>query len=180
MDAPRRINVVGTSGSGKSTFARRLAHQLDLPYVEMDALWWRPGWLESDPDSFRARIQRAVAQPAWVLDGHYGTTTLAIKWREAEQVIWLDYTLARTFRQVLFRSIRRVWSGEELWPGTGNRESFRLTFLSRKSILLWTLRTHRPNRRKYLALIADPRFAHIRFVHLRSPAAAEAFLLGLH
>jgi shikimate kinase len=34
----RRIAVVGVSGNGKTTFARRLAASLDVPYTELDAL----------------------------------------------------------------------------------------------------------------------------------------------
>ena len=37
-----KINVVGTSGVGKSTLARRLAQELSLPYIEMDVLYWLP------------------------------------------------------------------------------------------------------------------------------------------
>ncbi|MBT4141869.1 MAG: adenylate kinase, partial [Chloroflexi bacterium] len=29
-----RINVIGTSGSGKSTFSKQLAQKLDCPYIE--------------------------------------------------------------------------------------------------------------------------------------------------
>jgi len=179
MDAPRRINVIGTSGSGKSTFARRLAHQLDLPYVEMDALFWRPGWLESDDPSLFARLQRALSQPGWVLDGNYNRTT-AMKWQRVEMIVWVDYSFARTLRQIVGRALRRTLSGEELWPGTGNRESLRRAFFSRDSVILWMLKSYRRNRRRYADLFADPRMAHVQRVHLRSPGAAEAFLLGLH
>ena len=34
----RRVNVKGTSGSGKSTFGAELARRLDVPYIELDAL----------------------------------------------------------------------------------------------------------------------------------------------
>ncbi len=44
-----KINVVGTSGVGKSTLARRLAQILSLPYIEMDRLYWRPDW-QGTPD----------------------------------------------------------------------------------------------------------------------------------
>lgn len=40
----KRINVVGTSGSGKSTFGRQLSQQICAPYIEMDALFWQPNW----------------------------------------------------------------------------------------------------------------------------------------
>jgi len=39
-----RINVVGTSGVGKSTLARHLAGRLAVPYIEMDRLYWRENW----------------------------------------------------------------------------------------------------------------------------------------
>ena len=38
-----KINVVGTSGVGKSTLAKRLAALLSVPYIEMDTLYWRSG-----------------------------------------------------------------------------------------------------------------------------------------
>jgi adenylate kinase family enzyme len=37
----RRIVVIGATGSGKSTFAQRLARSLGVTFVELDALFWR-------------------------------------------------------------------------------------------------------------------------------------------
>ncbi|HGM6936289.1 TPA: adenylate kinase, partial [Serratia marcescens] len=66
----------------------------------------------------------------------------------------------------------------ELWPGTGNRESFRRSFFSRESIVLWTIRTYSKNRRKYLAEMARTD-AGRRFKRLRSPRQAADFLRTL-
>jgi adenylate kinase family enzyme len=38
----KRVNVKGTSGSGKTTFAQELARRLDVPFVELDALHHGP------------------------------------------------------------------------------------------------------------------------------------------
>jgi len=46
QDVMRRINVVGTSASGKSTFARMLAQKLQLDYIELDDLFWLDDWQE--------------------------------------------------------------------------------------------------------------------------------------
>ena len=65
-----RILVMGSSGSGKSTFARRLCDVTGLPFVSLDALFWKPGWQESERAEFDARVIEATRQPRWVMDGN--------------------------------------------------------------------------------------------------------------
>lgn len=172
----RRINVVGTSGSGKSTFSRDLARALELPCHEMDAHFWLPGWHGRADGDFLARIAALTSGDVWVLDGNY-TRTTPVKWARVECVVWLDYSLPVTLFRAVRRAIGRAISKKEVWPGTGIRESFRQSFLSRKSILLWTLRTHGTNRRKYAALLqADQPF---RWIRIRRPRDAKALLVAL-
>ncbi|WP_337263886.1 MULTISPECIES: shikimate kinase [unclassified Serratia (in: enterobacteria)] len=175
-----KVNVVGTSGSGKSTVARQLAQKLAVPYIEMDKLYWRSGWQGTPGDEFLARVNLALAEAAagWVLDGNY-TRTKAIKWREVDWVVWVDYGFFRTLWQAIRRATLRSWRQSELWPGTGNCESFRRSFFSRESIIWWTLKTYRQNRSKYLAEMQDADNGHIRFIHLRSPAETASFLSSL-
>jgi len=170
-----RINVVGTSGSGKTTFARRLAQRLGLPYIEMDALYWSAGWQEPVYADFMAKVEAATAQPKWVLDGNYSRTQ-PIKWKHVQQVIWLDSSFMRTIYRVAARTIRRGFSGEELWPGTGNRESLVQAFFSRKSIIWAAMKQHARNRERYPRVTASPDYSHIAFVRLRSDAEAQRFL----
>jgi hypothetical protein len=94
-------------------------------------------------------------------------------------VIWVDYSFARTLSQAVHRALRRAWSGAEIWPGTGNREPFFLTFFTKDSVLLWTIRTHNTVRMRYEERMADPKFRHIRFIRLQSPAETSAFLDSL-
>jgi adenylate kinase family enzyme len=51
-----KINVVGTSGVGKSTLARRIARQLALPCIEMDRLYWLPQWQGTPDEAFFRQI----------------------------------------------------------------------------------------------------------------------------
>src|SRR3954470_8485515 len=90
----QRINVVGTSGSGKTTFARELAELLDLPCYEMDQLFWKSDWQESSNDEFFQKVQEVTSRQKWILDGNY-TRTTAIKWKQVQLVIWLDPSFAR-------------------------------------------------------------------------------------
>ncbi|MBA0203577.1 shikimate kinase [Pectobacterium aroidearum] len=170
-----RVNIIGTSGSGKSTLARRLSEKLAIPYIEMDALFWLKDWQERTDTDFFQRLESALEPESWVLDGNYNRTR-DIKWRNVDVVVWVDYGFTRTLFQAIRRACARAWHKEELWIGTGNKESFLRSFFSRKSIILWTIKTYSRNRKRYLADLADPRYQHIHFITLRSPRECETFL----
>ena len=39
-----RLAVIGTSCSGKSTLAKKVANKLGIRYIEQDKLFWLPHW----------------------------------------------------------------------------------------------------------------------------------------
>lgn len=169
-----RINVIGTSGSGKTTFGRQLANVLDLPFLEMDALFWGPDWSFPEDSELFTRLAAALEGEDWVLDGNY-TRTREIKWSRVEAVVWLDYSFPRTLYQAVSRALSRALSREELWPGTGNRETFGKLF-SRDSVVLWTIRSYGRNRRRVPRWMASEEYRQITFHRLRTPREAEVFL----
>jgi adenylate kinase family enzyme len=171
--APRRIAVVGTSGSGKTTLAHRLAQQLGIPHVELDALHWDPNWTPAPPDLFRQRAAEALSGQAWTTDGNYSSVR-DIVWKRADTVVWLDYSLPVIMGRVTWRTLRRSIRREELW--NENRERLREALLSRDSIVWWALRTYRRRKREYPDLFGMPEYAHLNVVHLRSPRAAREWL----
>ena len=173
-----KINVIGTSGSGKSTFAKKLSEALKCSYIEMDKIFWGPNWKWPSDEEFFGKLRKALSEPRWVLDGNY-TRTIPIKWESVELVIWLDYSFSRTLFQAIRRAALRAWSKEELWEGTGNRESFRKSFFSKESIIWWTITTHGKVRKKYESYMVDSKYSHIKFVRLRNHKEAEEFLKKL-
>ncbi|MNE71361.1 hypothetical protein D3C80_1672280 [compost metagenome] len=113
-----------------------------------------------------------------MLDGNYNRTR-TIKWREIDLIVWVDYGFARTLWQAVSRAAKRAMTQQELWPDTGNRESFRRAFFSRESVLLWTIKTWRSNRVRYIADMNNPKYAHIRFVRITSRQDAENLITEL-
>ena len=172
-----RINVIGTSGSGKSTFGAQLAAALDLPFTELDGVFWGPNWRQPPDDEFIPQVEEVASGDRWVIDGNY-TRTIPVKWRRVQLVVWLDLSFPRTIARVTRRCWRRARSDEEIWAGTGNRETLRQSFLSRKSVILWSLRCYGRNRRRYAELCANPpaELADVWFVRLRSPREVARFL----
>ena len=171
----QRINVVGASGSGKSTFSRKLSAILSIPHVEMDTIFWQPNWQESDDNTFFSKLSAEISPLSnWVLDGNY-TRSIPIKWEKVDLVIWLDYSFIRTVFQAIRRAISRAWSQKELWAGTGNKETFRKLF-SKDSIVLYTIKSHKRIRKKYELILLDESYSHIEFIRLRSRKESEEFL----
>jgi len=173
----RRVSVVGSTGTGKTTYARRLAQILGVPHTELDAIVWQPNWMVLPPEEFRARVAERIAAPGWVVDGNYGGAEVRpMVWALADTIIWLDFSLPVIYRRLLRRTVSRIRDGQELWPGTGNRETIRNAFFSRGSMFWWALKTYGRRKRSYTALFARPEYAHIMKLRFRSPGEAERWL----
>ena len=54
-----KINVIGTSGSGKSTF-RKLSRKINHSYIEMDELHWKSDWVESNTEDFFEKLKKII------------------------------------------------------------------------------------------------------------------------
>jgi adenylate kinase family enzyme len=175
-----RVVILGTSGSGKTTFARQLAARLGVPQIELDAINWQPGWhdlSQREPQEFARRVKAAVAAPAWVSDGNYGIVRPLLLAR-ATHVVGLDYSRVVVMRRVIWRSLTRALGGQELWPGTGNKEDFR-RWLDKTHPIRWAWDTHARRRASFAALMQDPALAHISRHRLMHPGDAPALLRAL-
>jgi adenylate kinase family enzyme len=168
----KRVNVKGTSGSGKTTFAQELARRLELAFVELDALHHGPDWYQPSAEEFSARVREAIeARPdGWVIDGNYESKLGDVVLGQADTIIWLDLPFALKFRRLWRRTLERILGDVELW--SGNKESWRGAFWSRDSLFWWMVREHFRHRRDWPGRFAgDP-----RFVRLHSVAEARAWL----
>jgi adenylate kinase family enzyme len=166
----RKVGVVtSASGSGGTSVGRELAARLGVPFHELDAHFWKPGWVMPDPDDFRERVADLVATDRWVIDGSYQSWIGQLVLSNADVVVWLDLPLRVWLPRLVSRTLRRAWTHEELW--VGNYESLRKGFASRDSLILFALRTYRARLRSY-----PERFASYNVVRLRSQAEIDAFL----
>lgn len=168
-----RVAVVGTSCAGKSTLAKAISQTLNVPHVELDALYFGPNWKERARDEFRKLVDEATLAPAWICDGNYQMIR-DIVWPRATALIWLDYSFPVIFRRAISRTFSRCFHGTTVCGE--NRESFFKAFCTRDSILLWVLRSHWGRSRHFHEELNDPLFAHLYVAHLRSPAATRQFL----
>jgi len=176
MNDLKRVVVIGSSGAGKSTFAKALASLLDCPHIELDVLHWEENWTAPVVEVFRARVVTAMDAPRWVVDGNYSMVRDLV-WARATTVIWLNYALPIALWRVFWRSIRRALTGEVLFAG--NRESLRNLFFSRKSLLWWVITTFKRRRRQFEILRAENEFPQLQWYEFSSPKQSARFLRDL-
>ena len=86
----KRIQIMGCSGEGKSTLARKLGEKTGLPVIHIDQLFWKPGWVESGKEEIDQKILAAAAGEKWIMDGNY-TRTLTQRLERCDLVIYLDF-----------------------------------------------------------------------------------------
>ena len=171
----RRLVVIGTTSSGKSTLAERLANILGAKFVDLDTLHWEPNWVEAPDDVFRQRVEAATDATAWVVAGNYHAVR-DIVWRKAQAIIWLDYPFHVVFWRLFIRTIRRVVTKEKLF--SGNVENFwtQAKFWSNDSLFNWFFKTYWRRKREFPILFSLPENAHLTIIHFKHPKEAERWL----
>ena len=168
--------MVGTSCSGKTTFAKNLAQILNVKHIELDAINWLPDWVERPNDEFRKLVEKEVAADLWVLDGNYSKTR-DIVWKRATTIIWLNYSFPLVAYQALRRTTQRIFTREILY--SQNRETFKQAFMSRDSILLWVLTTFHRLRRDYPSLLQVISSGETKVIVFQNPKKTNEFLKRL-
>ncbi|MEU1972388.1 toxin [Microbacterium sp. NPDC019599] len=178
---PRRIRVVGVSGSGKSRLASQIAERTGLARLELDAVFWGADWTFRDLAEARQLVREFVAAhpDGWVIDGNWTSRLEGLldpgMEHGPDEVVWLDHpralVMSRVVRRTLWRGIRR----QELWHGNRERPSTWLRLDPDENIMLWSWTQHAVVRR----LMLERMDAGWPVTRLRSQREVDAWLKGL-
>lgn len=168
-----RIQLIGGSASGKTSLGRALAGRLGVPFVDLDDLYWEPGWKEVGHAELARRVAPVAASAAWVFAGNYFATTEAQLWPRLTHLVVLDLPYPQLLRRCVWRTLSRGVLGTPCC--NGNRESVR-RLLHRDGVVRYLTRTWRKQHARYANLPADPALRHATVVHLQSQHAIDAWL----
>jgi hypothetical protein len=111
----------------------------------------------------------------WVCDGNYHMVRDLVL-SHADAVVWLKLPFRVVYPRLVWRTVSRAWNKQELW--NTNRESWRLSFTSKDSILLWGITHWRAHFRGVTQSIAD-HGPHLPVVELRSAGEVRELVAGL-
>jgi adenylate kinase family enzyme len=166
----RRVLVIGSGGSGKSTFSTRLGELLNLEVHHLDKLFWHPGWVETPRDEWLKIVTELTDRDSWILDGNF-SGTLDVRMQKADTVIFLDMSRWLCLWRIITR-VMRYRDGTRPDMAEDCRERFNFEFIS----WIWNYpRRSKPKVVKLLAQHAEGK----KIVWLRSRAEVENFLTDL-
>ncbi|UXR38183.1 AAA family ATPase [Staphylococcus simulans] len=70
-----RILVIGSPGTGKSTFAKQLSQKMNVPVFHLDKLFWKNDHETINQEEFIKQIEKVIAEnESWIIDGNYRDT----------------------------------------------------------------------------------------------------------
>jgi adenylate kinase family enzyme len=175
----RRVAVWGVTGAGKTTVSRRVSEALRLPLIELDAIRHATGWDTVDFLEMRDVVEKRLVRlrAGWVIDGSYSPVH-DLYLPRTDTLIWLHLPWRVCFWRLLKRTISRLFTREPVYHDDGPRESWRLTFLTRRSILWWSISNYRSDvrlTRERIAALAR----HVRVYELRSAREVASLLAHL-
>lgn len=172
MSVPfQRVVIIGSSGTGKSTFARRLGDATGLPVTHIDQLFWQAGWVQTPKPLYLERLSAVVAQERWIIEG-VNASTLDLRLPRTDLLIWLE----RGRLGCLWRVARRVAASygrvrPDLAPGCPEQLPD-LEFLT----YIWTFQTRIAPR---IEAAIDRHDMRARTVRLAGDGAAQEWLRAL-
>ena len=118
-----RICIVGGSGTGKTTLSNNLSKELGLPVMHIDAVHYFANWEIRDKDERDKIILDKVKENKWIIDGTY-KATLEARVKNADKVIFLDYSMPARMKSVVGRCIKN--RGKEVADIPGCVESLNM------------------------------------------------------
>lgn len=127
----KKVIVIGSPGSGKSTFARKLRDKTGLPLYYLDMIWHKPDKTNVSREEFDERLGEILSGESYIIDGNY-SRTLERRFEACDTVFFMDIPVEECLKGAAER-IRK--KREELpWLETEFSPEFRewiLTFPKR-------------------------------------------------
>jgi adenylate kinase family enzyme len=161
-----RVLVLGSSGSGKSTFAKQLGKKLGIDVIHLDSHYWQPDWTYTPENEWEQKIERLLEKESWIMDGNY-MSTLSQRLEYADTVIFLDLNRVKCLWRCVSRYLK--YQGEnrpELAAGCNEKID--------KDFLKWIWNYPREVRPRILKMLGDQ--PEIKMVVLRGTGDIDNFL----
>ena len=97
-----KIIIIGSGGSGKSTFAVELGKKLNLPVIHLDREFWKSDWVKPKAKEWLEKLEVLLSESRWIAEGNY-LNSLEYRIGKADSVIFLDFKRSICIYRVIKR-----------------------------------------------------------------------------
>lgn len=168
----KKILILGSGGSGKSTFAMKLAKKLDLPLYHLDALYWKPNRVKPSDEEWKQTVKSIVQKESWIVDGSY-FGTLQLRVLEADTIIFLDIPNYQCIWNIVKRRLKYAkWTGK-IRPGLASHTSEKIYF----SFLKWVWNYPKKEKPKVFSTIEKYKLPNSSIFHFKNYKSLYSFFL---
>ncbi len=143
----KRILIIGNTGSGKTTFAKKLAEKTGIPLIHLDKIWWSGEWEHVSREKFDEALGCELEKEEWIIDGNYDRT-LQRRLSYADAVFFFDFPTLAFLWGITKRIIQSHGKSRE-----DMGENCPESFSKAKGLYKSTLSYNRRNRKRYYELI---------------------------
>ena len=104
-----KLYIIGCVGSGKTTLAKHLSKQLNIPYYELDNIAYKRdagGRKRVSVEEQIIRIEEIDKHDSWICEGVYRKSYHCL-FERCDKIIYLDTPLKRRRRNIVIRFIKQ-------------------------------------------------------------------------
>lgn len=113
-DTPKRFAIIGTPGSGKSTFAIRLGKYLNIPVHHLDNHVFVESGKKRDAQDILVIQKKITGEESWIIEG-CSISALEMRFARADTVVYLHFS--RFF--CVWRVFKRLFTFNKTLSNTG-------------------------------------------------------------
>jgi adenylate kinase family enzyme len=128
MTKPKRILIIGISGSGKSHLANALRDLTSLPVTHLDSIFWKENWVERGEEDVIRIIHNKLLEEIWIIEGYIEPLS-SDRLHRADLVVYLDYSGIAAASGAIKRFAKHHKTPRAEMPA-GNTDKFSWSFLS--------------------------------------------------
>ena len=169
----KRVLVIGKSGSGKTTFSKRLSELTSLPLVHLDGVYWYGEWQHLSREEFDRALQTELHKEEWILDGNFNRT-IPERLKYCDTVFFFDVSTALCLWSVTKRVLQN--SGKSRSDMGGNCPE-RLFDKRKFELYRAILNFNKNNQRRYYEMLSEA--SKVNVVVFKSRKQADAYLTAL-